>query len=50
VGGCRGGGAGLGLAITRKIVEQHGGTVGVESSPGRGTTFWLDLPAASSAW
>lgn len=45
----RGGGAGLGLAITREIVQQHGGAVGVDSAPGRGTTFWIDLPATRSA-
>ena len=37
---------GLGLAVTRKVVEQHGGTVRVKSQEGRGTTFTLTLPLA----
>jgi signal transduction histidine kinase len=37
-------GAGLGLAIAREIVEAHGGTITVDSQPGRGTTFSFVLP------
>jgi signal transduction histidine kinase len=37
---------GLGLAVTRKVIEQHGGTVRVKSQEGRGTTFTLTLPLA----
>jgi len=39
------GGSGLGLAIVKGIVEAHGGSVGVETAPGRGTTFSFVLPA-----
>jgi signal transduction histidine kinase len=40
-------GAGLGLAIARKIVEGHGGTIQVETEPGRGSTFSFALPLTS---
>ena len=38
------GGAGLGLAIAKGIVEAHGGQVGVESAPGQGSRFYFTLP------
>jgi PAS domain S-box-containing protein len=41
-------GSGMGLAIARKIVERHGGTMGVTSLPGDGATFYFTLPAAPS--
>ena len=42
----RSGGAGLGLAIARQVVELHGGRITVESEPGRGTAFSFSLPLA----
>ena len=41
-------GTGIGLAIVRKGVERMGGRVGVDSEPGKGSCFWIELPAASS--
>lgn len=39
-----GAGHGMGLAIARRIVERHGGTIRAESAPGQGTTFHIELP------
>ncbi len=40
------GGSGLGLHITKDIVERMGGTIGYESAEGAGATFWMSFPAA----
>ncbi|EEF58041.1 PAS domain S-box protein [Pedosphaera parvula] len=40
-------GTGIGLAIVRKGAERMGGTVGVESRPGEGSLFWVELPGSS---
>lgn len=49
LGGKRGqsmNGYGIGLALTRKLVEAMGGSIGVRSAPGEGSVFWFTLPAA----
>lgn len=42
------GGLGLGLALTRRVIEEHGGTVQVQSTPGQGSTVLLSLPLGGS--
>jgi len=41
-------GTGIGLAIVRKGVERMGGRVGVDSQPGKGSCFWVELPPAGT--
>ena len=41
-------GYGLGLAISKSIIEAHGGAIGVASRPGYGSTFWIKLPGERS--
>jgi len=42
-------GTGLGLMVTRKLIEEHGGDINVDSQPGRGTTFSFYLPYESAS-
>ncbi len=48
-GSDQGGGNGLGLAIARQVVARHGGRLWADSRPGEGSTFFIELPAASGS-
>lgn len=38
------GGTGMGLALCKRLIDQMGGEIGVDSAPGRGSSFWLSVP------
>jgi CheY-like chemotaxis protein len=42
-------GTGLGLALSKGLMEAIGGSLGVESEPGEGSTFWIELPLATTS-
>ncbi len=43
------GGTGIGLALCQRIIEEHRGTIGIESAPETGTTVAIQLPALGGA-